>query len=212
MKAALSVNDHVGELDSPLRVAEYFGVMLLVMWAVLIGNSLGWAQDSASIKSTSGSKVLEDFRHPDEKGFPKGWDAQRSTITAHETYQIQAEDGVFFLAAKGANQRVYTKQITWDPKTHPIIAGQRENTRAIKNTESSISRLEITVTKFVAEAGHTNREVASLRKDIHGEGGILDNIVDLKLKEKADSTRRQMIWIAISAVFSFTTAWFIATR
>ena len=121
MKAALSVNDHGGELYSPLRVAEYFGVMLLVMWAVLIGNSLGWAQDSASIKSTSGSKVLEDFRHPDEKGFPKGWDAQRSTITAHETYQIQAEDGVFFLAAKGANQRVYTKQITWDPKTHPVL-------------------------------------------------------------------------------------------
>lgn len=66
--------------------------------------------------------VLEDFRHPDEKGFPRNWEAQRSTVTAHETYTIQQEDGIAFLSAKQANQRVYTKQITWDPKQYPILS------------------------------------------------------------------------------------------
>jgi hypothetical protein len=65
--------------------------------------------------------VLEDFQHPDAKGFPEGWEAQRSTVTAHETYRIQEEDGGFFLSAKSANQRVYTKRMTWDPKQHPIL-------------------------------------------------------------------------------------------
>ncbi len=70
---------------------------------------------------TSSLMVLEDFQHPDAKGFPQGWEAQRSTITAHETYTIQKEEGHFFLSAKSANQRVYTKQITWDPKKHPVL-------------------------------------------------------------------------------------------
>ena len=93
-----------------------------------------------------------------------------------------------------------------------FIEGQKENTRAIKSTADTLTRLEITFTQFAAESSHTNKEVDALRKDIHGEGGINDSIIDLKLKDKADSTRRQIIWIALSAAFSFVTAWFIATR
>ena len=53
--------------------------------------------------------------------FRKGWDAQRSKVSAKETYTIQKENEVAFLKAKDANQRVYTKQISWNPKTHPIL-------------------------------------------------------------------------------------------
>jgi hypothetical protein len=65
--------------------------------------------------------VLEDFQHSDPREFPQGWEGQRSTVTAHESYTVQKEDGVFFLSAKNANQRVYTKNIQWDPKKFPIL-------------------------------------------------------------------------------------------
>ncbi|GJL58703.1 MAG: hypothetical protein NPIRA03_15600 [Nitrospirales bacterium] len=93
----------------------------LVVGLLGVASSAAWAQEIPSSGSSSSSMVLEDFQHPDAKGFPQGWEAQRSTVTAHETYSIQEEDGTFFLSAKNANQRVYTKQITWDPKEHPIL-------------------------------------------------------------------------------------------
>jgi len=82
---------------------------------------LGWAEEPASPGASGDSILIEDFRSPDERGFPQGWGAQRSVVTAHETYMIQEEDGVSFLRAKKASQRVYTKQMTWDPKTHPVL-------------------------------------------------------------------------------------------
>lgn len=93
----------------------------LVVGLLINGSSAAWAQEAPSSGPSSGSMVLEDFQHPDAKGFPQGWEAQRSTVTAHETYTIQEEDGTFFLSAKNANQRVYTKHMTWDPKQHPIL-------------------------------------------------------------------------------------------
>lgn len=93
----------------------------LVLAFILVGSSQAGAQDGPKAHSSSGSLVLEDFKHPDEKGFPQGWEAQRSTITAQETYEVQQEDDHFFLSAKNANQRVYTKNITWDPKKFPIL-------------------------------------------------------------------------------------------
>lgn len=87
----------------------------------VIDGALVWAEESASQRSSGDSLIIEDFEHPDKRGFPQGWGAQRSTVTAHETYMIQEEDGVSFLRAKKANQRVYTKQMTWDPKQHPVL-------------------------------------------------------------------------------------------
>ena len=87
---------------------------------ILLAPSLVLSEESATNPAT-GSMVLEDFRDPDENGFPKGWDAQRSKITAKETYQIRQEDKQAFFEAKDANQRVYTKQISWDPQSHPIL-------------------------------------------------------------------------------------------
>ncbi len=98
----------------------------LLVWSIALAmiimvSGISWGQENSGQTSSSDSITLEDFRHPDEQRFPKGWDAQRSKITAQETYHIQEEEGIAFLAAKGANQRVYTKQIDWDPQTHPIL-------------------------------------------------------------------------------------------
>lgn len=90
------------------------GVFTGLVWG---GISQGLAQQDV----TSGM-VLEDFSKPNEKGFPHNWEAQRSTVTAHETYTIQEEEGRSFLAAKNANQRVYTKQFSWDPKKYPVLS------------------------------------------------------------------------------------------
>ena len=65
--------------------------------------------------------MLEDFRQSDEAGFPQGWEAQRSKATAQKVYRIREENGVAFLATKGATQRIYTKHISWDPKVNPIL-------------------------------------------------------------------------------------------
>lgn len=94
------------------------GLSTLVMCASLGGGGLseGYAQDGI-VKGI----VLEDFSKPNEKGFPQDWEAQRSTVTAHETYMIQEEEGQPFLSVKNANQRVYTKQFSWDPKQYPIL-------------------------------------------------------------------------------------------
>jgi len=86
-----------------------------------------------------------------------------------------------------------------------FIAGQQENTR-------NIAELTSVVREFIVEVGHTIKDVASLNRDIHGEGGIVDDIVDLKMDKKAAATRRWMAWTAFCAVLSFGAAWFIATR
>ena len=87
---------------------------------ILLTPSLVLSEENGTHPATD-SMVLEDFRDPDENGFPKGWDAQRSKTTAKETYQIRQEDTQAFFEAKDANQRVYTKQISWDPQSHPIL-------------------------------------------------------------------------------------------
>jgi len=70
---------------------------------------------------SGGSVMLEDFTKLDAEGFPSGWTGQRSKVTAMEAYSVHLEGGVAFLKGKGANQRVYTKHIQWNPKTHPIL-------------------------------------------------------------------------------------------
>ena len=105
-----------------------FRPMSFFLWCVCVamnvsGGGMGivWAEGPASQGSSDNSILIEDFRHPDERGFPQGWGAQRSVVTAHETYMIHEEDGVSFLRAEKASQRVYTKQMTWDPRKYPVL-------------------------------------------------------------------------------------------
>ena len=97
----------------PSKVLTGLVCFMLFLFAIPVGK----AQESGV-----GSLVLEDFSKPDEKGFPQNWEAQRSTVTAHETYTIQNEGEQVFLSAKNANQRVYTKQFSWDPKKYPVLS------------------------------------------------------------------------------------------
>ncbi len=104
------------------RIHLLYGSLLCLM--LLLGlNEVGLvlAEESAISEVSKDSILIEDFGNPDERGFPKGWGAQRSVVTAHETYAIQEEEGVSFLKAQNASQRVYTKQMTWDPKAHPVL-------------------------------------------------------------------------------------------
>jgi hypothetical protein len=102
------------------RTVTTYWVCLLLGIAVN-GGVIVCAQDVTGSGQTVGLEVLEDFQNPDAKGFPQGWEGQRSTVTAHEAYTIQQEEGISFLSAKSANQRVYTKQIKWDPKKFPVL-------------------------------------------------------------------------------------------
>ncbi len=65
--------------------------------------------------------ALEDFRHPDADGFPRGWEGSRSTATAKEAYAVHTEGDAAFLKGARANQRVYTRRIAWNPRTHPVL-------------------------------------------------------------------------------------------
>jgi hypothetical protein len=78
-------------------------------------------QDAVSAQSQS--LVLEDFQAKEADGFPSNWDHenQRSHSKGRDAYKIQDENGVNFLAAKDAGQRIKKKKIDWDPKTFPVL-------------------------------------------------------------------------------------------
>ena len=111
------------------RVWNLYRLTSLLFWRGLPGGmvlvflvtSIGLSERNAN-GTASESFFLEDFRQSDGNGFPQGWEAQRSKVSASESYQIRQEGDVTYLEAKAANQRVYTKQIAWNPKTHPILS------------------------------------------------------------------------------------------
>lgn len=104
------------------RIHQLYGSLLCFVLALgLSAAGLVLAEEPAIPEASTDSILIEDFGNPGERGFPKGWGAQRSVVTAHETYMIQEEEGVSFLRSQNASQRVYTKQMTWDPKTHPVL-------------------------------------------------------------------------------------------
>ncbi|GJL53687.1 MAG: hypothetical protein NPIRA02_08190 [Nitrospirales bacterium] len=103
--------------------ARHANIRYSILWSVLtlmVVFSVDVTQ-RVFAQSATGSILIEDFSQPDENGFPQKWDAQRSKVTAQETYVIGQEDGVSFLQSQNASQRVYTKHMSWDPKTHPIL-------------------------------------------------------------------------------------------
>lgn len=76
-----------------------------------------------AISAQSPSLVLEDFQAKDADGFPLNWDHenQRSQSKGRDAYKVQTENGVNFLAAKDAGQRIKKKKIDWDPKAFPVL-------------------------------------------------------------------------------------------
>ncbi len=87
----------------------------LVLLLLVVPLSVGSGQAFSQVV------MLENFQNPDEERFPKGWEGSRSTVTAKEAYSLHSQGDTVFLKGKGANQRVYTKHIDWNPQTHPIL-------------------------------------------------------------------------------------------
>ncbi len=76
-----------------------------------------------AVSAQNPSLVLEDFQAKDPDGFPLNWDHenQRSHSKGRDAYKIQTENGVSFLVAKDAGQRIKKKKIDWDPKAFPVL-------------------------------------------------------------------------------------------
>jgi hypothetical protein len=81
--------------------------------------------------------VLEDFQAKEADGFPSQWDHenQRSHSKGREAYKVQSENGVNFLSAKDAGQRIKKKKIDWDPKAYPVLTWRWRLIKAPTGTE-----------------------------------------------------------------------------
>ena len=78
----LALNDnHQRSIELWIRTWS-IALWCFVMIVGVNDNGLVWAENLASQGSSRDSILIEDFRNPDERGFPQGWGAQRSTVTA----------------------------------------------------------------------------------------------------------------------------------
>lgn len=95
--------------------------MKRVMTATLVGMLGALCSFSAPISvQSAGLLVIDDYSSKGADGFPTGWKAQRQESKARTQYTVQTENGMTFLRAKNADQRIY-KRIAWDPKAMPIV-------------------------------------------------------------------------------------------
>ena len=90
-----------------------------------------------SVTAQTQSLVLEDFQTKDAEGFPLNWEHenQRSQSKGRDAYKIQTEDGISFLSAKDAGQRIKKKKIDWDPKAFPVLTWRWRLQKATTETE-----------------------------------------------------------------------------
>ena len=91
----------------------------LAVWLVVCGGFL----IDAVVSAQGPSLVLEDFQATEADGFPLNWEHenQRSQSKGRDAYKVQTENGVNFLAARDAGQRIKKKKIDWDPKAYPVL-------------------------------------------------------------------------------------------
>ncbi len=89
------------------------------------------------VQAQSQSLILEDFQAKEADGFPSNWDHenQRSQSKGRDAYKVQAENGVNFLAAKDAGQRIKKKKIDWDPKAFPVLTWRWRLQKATTDNE-----------------------------------------------------------------------------
>jgi hypothetical protein len=90
-----------------------------------------------SVTAQSQSLILEDFQSKDAEGFPLNWEHenQRSQSKGRDAYKVQTEDGVSFLSAKDAGQRIKKKKIDWDPKAFPVLTWRWRLQKATTDSE-----------------------------------------------------------------------------
>lgn len=90
-----------------------------------------------AVSAQSQSLVLEDWQVKEADGFPSNWEheSQRSQSKGRDAYKVQTENGVNFLAAKDAGQRIKKKKIDWDPKALPVLTWRWRLQKATTDTE-----------------------------------------------------------------------------
>ena len=81
--------------------------------------------------------ILEEFKAKEADGFPSAWEHenQRSQSKGRDAYKVQSENGVNFLSAKDAGQRIKKKKIEWDPKAYPVLTWRWRLVKAPTGTE-----------------------------------------------------------------------------
>ena len=89
------------------------------------------------VSAQNQSLVLENFQAKEADGFPSNWEHenQRSQSKGRDAYKVQAENGVNFLAAKDAGQRIKKKKIDWDPKAFPVLTWRWRLQKATMDNE-----------------------------------------------------------------------------
>jgi hypothetical protein len=109
-------------------VLRYLTVALVVYGSMVM---------QGSVTAQSQSLILEDFQAKDAEGFPLNWEHenQRSQSKGRDAYKIQTEDGVSFLSAKDAGQRIKKKKIDWDPKAFPVLTWRWRLQKATMDSE-----------------------------------------------------------------------------
>lgn len=90
-----------------------------------------------AVSAQSQSLILEDFQAKEADGFPSNWEheSQRSQSKGRDAYKVQTENGVNFLAAKDAGQRIKKKKIDWDPKALPVLTWRWRLQKTTTDTE-----------------------------------------------------------------------------
>jgi DUF3047 family protein len=107
------------------RVAAVVSVITLLVLP------LGWLSVQAQ------QLVLEDFQTKEADGFPTSWDheSQRSHSKGRDAYKVQSENGINFVSAKDAGQRIKKKKIDWDPKAYPVLTWRWRLNKASEGTD-----------------------------------------------------------------------------
>src|ERR1043165_5984537 len=102
-----------------------------------VGLACGCLVIAGVVSAQNQSLVLENFQAKEADGFPSNWEHenQRSQSKGRDAYKVQAENGVNFLAAKDAGQRIKKKKIDWDPKAFPILTWRWRLQRATTENE-----------------------------------------------------------------------------
>ncbi len=104
-------------------------IVLSSLMYVFVWPSFGYAEGQGL--------VLEDFTAKEADGFPSAWEHenQRSQSKGRDAYKVQSENGVNFLSAKDAGQRIKKKKIEWDPKAYPVLTWKWRLVKAPTGTE-----------------------------------------------------------------------------
>jgi DUF3047 family protein len=111
-----------------VKLKKHFAVGLMMCVGLVFGGV---------VSAQNQTLVLENFQAKELDGFPSNWEHenQRSQSKGRDAYKVQAENGVNFLSAKDAGQRIKKKKIDWDPKAFPVLTWRWRLQKAATDNE-----------------------------------------------------------------------------